>query len=114
MNSATTLKFDSIVTHSIGSEMITEQGHILFQLAWDLDGLRQRIEGNARTIGERFTKYAADVAEGSVFEPPTGYSSLHDIARDAATYNAKHDMFKNLFTPVTGRKLSDVVKELRA
>jgi len=121
------VKFDSIVMAAIEKPedmkdvteeqwklFLTEQQLMLFRLAQDLDDLRGRTVVNAQEVSWRFAQYAEAVLHGQVFEPPTGWSNLKELDRDTATFAAKHEIFKQLFKPATGRKLREVIEDLKA
>lgn len=109
------IKFDALCTRALGNGDLSPAGMALYSLAMDLDSLRERIREGAEQMARRFGKYAADLAEGlSVAEPPTGYSTLRDLDRDAAAYEAKLSAFRALFPIATGKAYADVVREARA
>lgn len=103
-----TLTFTAIVNAANEGVEMTDSACELLSLARDLDSLAERLADASRSMSERFTRYAEDVARGVIFEPPTGWSTLRDMDRDAATYAAKLDAFKVLFRIVIGKSLREV------
>ncbi len=84
------------------------QWHNLLNLACDLDRMaREQAEG-ARTMAERFARYAAEVEErwttGS--STPCGYSTLDDIVRTAAVFSKVRDIFTGEYRRITGEKFA--------
>jgi len=105
-------KYDAIVTKVLGTSEITESKHSLFQLAWDLDSLRTRLKDGAQRMAEKFVTYAREFEDMTIRQPPTSWSTLPEMTRDQAAYEAKLDAFKSFFVSVTGRRLRDVIAEL--
>lgn len=56
----------------------------LFNAALECDRLVRRCSDNAKMMSERFTTYANDLAEGRLWEPPTGSSVIYDLTADHA------------------------------
>ena len=61
-----------------------------------------------------FAAYAAQVAEGRTYEPPTNYSTLKDLDRDHATFTATLRAFTELFLAITGKTVQAVGDDLDA
>jgi len=104
------VKFDRVCTHVLKVAGKLDVGNLdettaeLFRLAWELDGLRGRIQVGAETMAERFARYEKELSSGRlpIGEPPTGWSTLRDLERDSATYNACYVSFQALFRVVSG------------
>ena len=96
--------FDAIATHALGARpQDDEVTYSLFRMAWDLDECRARLQSGADAMAKRFAAYAAEVAQGRTYEPPTSYSTLRDLERDHATFSATLKAFTELFHAVTGK-----------
>jgi hypothetical protein len=109
----TTHKFDAIATHALGQRpMDNEVSFSLFRMAWELDECRARLISGAEAMAGRFANYHGNVAEGRVYEPPTGYSTLRDLDRDYATFSATLKAFTELFHAVTGKTVAAVAADL--
>ena len=79
----------------------------------DLDKLTIQIQSRALTIASDFSRYAENVGEARVFEPPNT-SDLTGIIRDQGAYNAKLELFEELFHAVVGRTFSEAAKDENA
>lgn len=86
-----------------GDEAIaTQRGLALVNLACEIDLLERQLVDDARTMAERFTRYAADVEAGMHASDPSGYSTLRDIPERAATLKAKRDALRMLLVATFG------------
>lgn len=114
------VKFDAILTAAFdgnppkrAENPLVEE---LFRLAWKLDELNARMKSDAESMAKRFASFAERVPERALFgeDPPTGWSTLRDLDRDAATYRAALESFESLFFPATGKTLGSVLESLEA
>jgi hypothetical protein len=79
-----------------------------------IDDLRERLADDSRRMAERFAKFAQDTEEGSLFTPPTGYSTLADITANHARLEARIEAFRTLISVFLGEGAKGFWKEVRA
>lgn len=114
------IKFETLVTAAFSSPealwAAKAKDPVLYELARmaeDLDSLRERLEDNAMRMAMRFENFAKTLSENrlSIPDPPTGWSTLRDIERDAAVYDATLKVFERLYKTATTRDPQVVMNE---